>query len=362
MTNYIDPPRKLLYHIDRLAAIQAGQHPAPVNVEIDLTNRCNLGCRDCHFAHTHTRGPLAGSRKPDGMGEVGDRMDTQLAQRMLQQLKEAGVRSITWTGGGEPTTHADFDLILQYADSLLLDQGIYTNGTMIGAERAEMLKRCCRWVYVSLDAADAESYKAYKQTDGFARAITGIKNLVAAEDRSEDGTQATIGVGFLLHEKNWFDGRAMIDLGDELKVDYIQFRPAIQFDLARPSKAPMDRTWLKAAIQWLEGVQGERGVEVDLERFNLYRKWSGHGYPTCYWTQLQTVITPNGKVWSCVNRRGFNEDLLGDLAVEPFAEIWQRSHAHRVTDRCRVMCRGHIANRSLHEMMDDDNSPHWRFI
>jgi MoaA/NifB/PqqE/SkfB family radical SAM enzyme len=355
MNAYIDPPRKLLYHIDRIAAIQVGQHPAPVNVEIDLSNRCNLGCRDCHFAHTHTRGPLAGSPRPGYMGDVGDRMDTELAIRIIDQLKTAGVRSITWTGGGEPTTHPDFDRILLYAHDLGMDQGLYTNGTMILPERALHLKQACRWVYVSLDACDRDSYEAYKGSYAYDRAISGIRNLVAAPGG------ATIGLGFLLHEKNWFNGRDMITLGDELGVDYVQFRPAIQFEMAHPSRGPMDRTWLKACIQWLESVKGERGVEVDRERFELYRKWSGHGYPTCYWTQLQTVITPNGKVWTCVNRRGFEGDEIGDLTQEPFETIWERSASHPVDERCRVMCRGHIANRALREILEGNDS-HWRFV
>lgn len=48
MKAYIDPPGKLYANLDRVAEIQKGGTPAPVNVEIDLSNRCSLGCSWCH--------------------------------------------------------------------------------------------------------------------------------------------------------------------------------------------------------------------------------------------------------------------------------------------------------------------------
>ena len=55
---YIEPKLKLFAHLDRLAALQRGENPPPVNVEMDLSNRCSLGCEYCHFAYTHTKGPV----------------------------------------------------------------------------------------------------------------------------------------------------------------------------------------------------------------------------------------------------------------------------------------------------------------
>jgi hypothetical protein len=54
VNGYIDPRGKLFGHMDRLAEIRTGKRPPPVNVEVDVSNRCNLGCRGCHFAHLHS--------------------------------------------------------------------------------------------------------------------------------------------------------------------------------------------------------------------------------------------------------------------------------------------------------------------
>jgi radical SAM protein with 4Fe4S-binding SPASM domain len=92
-------------------------------------------------------------------------------------------------------------------------------------------------------------------------------------------------------------------------------------------------------------------VEVDIDRFIAYGNWVRHGYQTCWWSKLQTVITPNGKVWACVNKREFPEAELGDLNNESFADIWARVPVQKVNDRCRVFCRGHIPNQMLSEIM-----------
>ena len=353
MTNYIDPQGKLMMHVDRVAEVKAGGKPAPINVEIDLSNRCNLGCRGCHFAYTHTRGPLAaGKPVADGVSGGGDLIDTGMILAALEEMYEFGVRSVTWAGGGEPTLHPDFDEII---DACPLPQGIYTNGTLVDEARAELLKTRMEWVYVSLDRHNRESYKQYKQADAFKKAIAGIEALVAAPGK------ATVGVGYLLSRENIDDLDAMVRTRRVLGVDYIQFRPEVRYNLASPQELAEETDWISNAVALLEQVRGFRGVVVDVDRFKMYQNWLIHPYKTCYWTQFQTVITPDGSLWDCCNRRGFAESKLGNLHDEPFSAIWQRSHAVTVNKRCRLLCRGHLANLALDRMMSDPRG-HENFV
>ena len=340
--NFIDPRSKLLHHPHRLSMLKAGLVPPPINVEIDLTNRCSLGCESCHFAYTHTRGPLAGkSGKPDNWQSGGDVMETKLARKILTDLASAGVLSVTWTGGGEPTLHPDFDLI---TSANPLEQGVYTHGGHISEERAAMMKQCFTWVYVSLDCPDRESYRAYKGVDGFERAINGVTNLVGADGK------ATIGLGFLLGRENWRKIPEMIALGNQLGVDYVQFRPMIQYTQAEPDKPAEDTGWLSDCIAALEWSLAPN-VICDIDRFRMYRDWQGHGYETCYYSGLSTVITPNGSVWTCVNKREHAGDYMGSLQDESFSNIWGRRKLAHVNGDCRVLCRGHLANLTAGEVM-----------
>ena len=67
---------------------------------------------------------------------------------------------------------------------------------------------------------------------------------------------------------------------------------------------------------------------------------------------MQTVITPNGKLWTCVNKRERSDALLGDLSCESFAQVWDRvGMPCAVNDTCRIMCRGHVANLTLEHVL-----------
>ncbi|HEY5989585.1 MAG TPA: radical SAM/SPASM domain-containing protein [Streptosporangiaceae bacterium] len=355
MVSYIDPRVKLFGHLDKLAALKAGQRPAPVNVEIDLTNRCSLGCQWCHFAYTHTRGPWAGrAEKPAGAVSGGDVMEFETAVHILEQLEAAGVRSVTWTGGGEPTLHPRIHDVLTAAAGLGLDQGLYTHGGHLTPFLAMLARKVCTWVYVSLDCTDAESYRREKGVDGFERACAGVRNLVRA------GGQATVGVGFLLHAGNWGRADEMLALGRALGADYVQFRPAVAYRQDAPGEIAEDTAWVDDCIDLLYGRQAP-DVICDIDRFQMYRDWDGHGYATCWWAGLQTVITPNGKMWRCVNTREHAGALLGDLTRESFADIWQRAGPCPVGPGCRVLCRGHVANVALDEILRADR-PHANFI
>jgi MoaA/NifB/PqqE/SkfB family radical SAM enzyme len=338
MNNYIDSNRKILEHVDRIGQIKTGGRPAPINVEIDLSNRCNLGCSRCPFAYTHTRGYWSNK---DGSIDTGDLIETDLAEIILDDLRTNGVRSVVFTGGGEPTLHPDFDRIIDYNR---IPAGIYTNGTNITPERAAIMKQSLEWCYVSLNRHTAEEYAEYTHSNVFDKAVNGIHNLVNA-----DGN-ATIGVGFLLSENNYMDVACMIELGHQLKADYIQFRPEIAYDMENPQQATGDLFWIDSLLA-MDDWKNMPDVVIDADRFQMYRDWQGHTYPRCYWTQLQTVITPNGKVWNCLNRRGFKGDELGDLSTERFANVWARSGSKAVDCNCRVMCRGSISNLALDTMM-----------
>lgn len=357
MTEYINPGLKLFGHMDRLHAIQRGERPAPVNVEIDLSNRCSLGCEWCHFAYTHTRGPLAGKRdKPSGAVVGGDLMEWDLAARVLRELSVAGVKSVTFTGGGEPTLHPDFNGIVSVADAAGLEIGLYTHGGHMDMARALLLKERCTWVFVSLDECTPATYKASKGVDRFEAATKGIRLLVEAEGN------ATIGVGFLIHKDNANQVHEMVRLARSLGVDYVQFRPTIHFEQDDPGAlVEADTAWIRRATGMLNAYKHDSFVIADRDRFDMYANWRGHGYSTCNWSALQTVITPNGKVWRCTNKREHPDACLGDLSAESFADVWARSGGPcQVDGACRVLCRGHIANLTLDKVMQE--MPHGNFI
>lgn len=341
---FIDPRAKALRHLDRLVAWERGDRPAPVTVEWDLSNRCSLGCQDCHFAHTHTRGPWAMKSRllPMAFDGTGDLADPRLVVRGLAEMAAAGVRSVVWSGGGEPTLHPAWQVCVREAALCGLEQGMYTLGGHLTAESASCLAQRATFVVVSLDAADAETYAREKGVapSRFQAACHGIVHLV--------GHQAAIGVSFLLHEDNWTKAHDMLTLARTLGATYATFRPTIQTHADRPAQPSGPRTWIADALPLLQALDAEPDVEIDPARFQQYADWQGHGYTACHGIRLNTTITPDGRVWICPNRRGMGGSCLGDLTKESFAAIWARHPGqYTVDDGCRAMCRLHPVNETL---------------
>lgn len=346
---YIDPRGKTLAHLDRIVGWQRATtgkqpwKPAPVTVEWDLSNRCVLGCQDCHFAHTHVKGPWASKPRllPMAYDGTGDLADTRVVGRALDQLSHAGVQGIVWSGGGEPTTHPDWQAIVRLAHQMGFQQGMYTLGGLLTKPSARLLAINTTWVVVSLDAADRETYAAEKgvPVDRFDAACNGVRWL------AETGC-ATIGVSFLLHGGNWFNAPDMLSLARSLGATYTTFRPAIRTSPETPSRTTDDRSWVDAAYLSLLRLNQQADVEVDPSRFLAYRDWKGHGYTDCTGVRLNTTITPDGRVWICPQRRGVT--CLGDLRTESFQELWARHPGSFAVDAgCRVMCRLHPVNETL---------------
>lgn len=345
--SYIDRS-KVFAHLSQLAGWQNGSKPAPVTVEWDLSNRCVLGCQDCHFAHTHTRGPWVGRprRLPMAFEGTGDLADPLLVKRTLFQMRAEGVQAVIWSGGGEPSTHPSLREIVGQAGLLGLQQGMYTLGGLLTPELAEDLGGWLSWVVVSLDADEAEGYSREKGVPAsrFEAACAGIHGLVAAQG-------AVVGVSFLLHGGNWQRAGAMLQRARTLGAGYACFRPAIRTAPDAPGQPLDDRGWITDAWGTLQALAGEPDVEIDPARFAEYRDWAGHGYASCYGIRLTTTITPDGRVWVCPQRRGVQGSALGDLRREDFATIWGRHPGRFAVDEgCRAMCRLHLMNGQLAEI------------
>lgn len=349
---------KALGHVDRLARWKAGEKPAPVTIEWDLSNRCALGCTFCHFAHTHTRGPWVNHdrRLPMAFETPGDLADRDLLRRAIPEVAAAGVEGIIWSGGGDPLTHPNWDEQLGRAHAAGLQQGMYTfGGLIVDNLQARTLAAYCTWIVVSLDAADADTYAADKRVDPsmFRRACDGVNRLMQAGGLH---VGADVGASFLLHAGNVWQAGEMVKLARKLGATYASLRPIIDTHADNPAQ-PLNNTWARdpKVLQYLEQFAADPFVEIDVNRFRQYGEWSGNRhYEVCHGIKLNATITPDGRVWVCPQRRGIEGSCVGDLRTESFTDLWQR-HPGQWTDfsQCRAMCRLHLTNQAVAPVFGD---------
>ena len=104
---------KILAYPEIISDLIKNNPVSPINLEINLTNVCNQKCIWCTYDYLHSN--------------VDSLTDTDV-EKLLSDANKLKIKSITWTGGGEPTTHRGLKKFIAQAASYGIKQGINTNG------------------------------------------------------------------------------------------------------------------------------------------------------------------------------------------------------------------------------------------
>jgi len=331
----IDPTNKILFHLERLQSFLRGEAVYPISVEMDLSDCCNLKCLWCRFSKSHN--PTI--------------MPYWLAEKILKELAEVGVKSIVYSGGGEPLLNPQFKEIADLGHSLGLDQGIYTNGVYVH-KYVETLNQKMKFVYISLDAATRETFLKSKGSDLFDQVLGNISLLCRHKDK------ATIGLGFLVSPGNEHEIGFFTEFLDAFGVDYIQFRPAVTENI--------DKKWLRQVMKALSEYREVHGIFIADYKFNdLLRENGGRTYSKCLGHNFLGGISADGTVWLCLNKRHHKGFDVGNLKVQSFKEVWngerRREAIQKINlDDCMRLCRPHELNKFLNHIVK--GNPHSSFL
>ncbi len=132
-----------------------------LSLEIEFSRRCNYRCPYCYAASDDT----------DYSGELTDGE----IRSAIRQAAELGARKIVILGG-EPLLYPGLEEMIRFIRDLKLGVEIFTNGSLITRERAEMLFRNDCRVVVKFNTFDPEMHDR----------LTGRKNSLATAMRALD--------------------------------------------------------------------------------------------------------------------------------------------------------------------------------
>lgn len=297
--------RKIYYYMDRVRDTIEGRYAPPVTCEIDPSNACPLDCSFCMYANflkTHRH-----------------HLDWSLYLRLIMDLARQGVKSVTFTGGGEPLMHPGFNDMVEAALGVGLEVGLVTNGVLLHkVSRLETFT----FIRVSLDAHNRATYQRVKGSDQFAQVISNI--MMAAEKNR------TVGISYVVCEQNSLDLDKAASLAKKVGAAYIQFKPALlNGRLFTAYRAP----------DGLEVIKTDR-----------YR---GNDTLPCAIAHLVGVVSATGDVYYCCQHRGNKKYNLGNLRKANFTEIWKRRQALKpdIKDcpHCRYMSYARVYEKVTRE-------------
>src|SRR6266568_8946927 len=169
----------LMYEMNQ-KALELG---VPISVHLDVTYRCNERCVHCYLDH-------------DDHGE----MTTAEIKDVLDQLAEAGVFFITFSGG-EVLMRRDFFEIVEYARHLMFNVKIKTNAVMIHEEEARRIRELgVDTIQISVYSHRPEVHDAITKLPGsFVRTIKAIKFM---RDQGLNVTIANVLMTWNVHDSD----------------------------------------------------------------------------------------------------------------------------------------------------------------
>ncbi len=328
---------KILNHLDRVNTWLDGQNPMPITVELDMTNVCNHQCPECVVNYYQLTDENS--------------LSLPIAENIIDQLGEAKVRGLIFTGGGDPLCHPDTPDIVVRAKQRGMNVGFITNGQLLNKESATKLLKNCVWLRVSLDAATPE---IFKKTHGKDAPVfdTIIKNLrMLTQLKAELNTDCTIGVGYLTSKETRGDLVKATLLCKDIGVDYIQFRP---MQIHRGGNFQYDWEDTTNEIeQCLSHKDKTFDVLYSKHKYDMMRRSDyGRDYGKCYGHQFATVISATGDMYICCHLRDYKKYSLGNLKENTFKEIWESEKRKKAYEAinfkdCMPLCRCNTFNQIL---------------
>ena len=311
-------PRRYFETVGARGAVPAAP---PVCLYLEVTNRCNLLCETC-------------PRTFEALEPPAD-MSWDLFTRIVDQVP--GLARAVLHGVGEPMLVRDLPRMIRY----LKARGTYvlfnTNGTLLRPTKfQELIDTGLDELRVSLDAADAATYKAVRGKDFFGRIVRDVGKLTRYQ---ADTGAATPRVSL------WLTGlketvqqlpefvRLAASMGvREVHLQRLVFDEA-GFGMARAESSLFERTRAEeqAAIEAAQTLGAELGVALDASGatepgLSLRRQDDDRPWSTCRRPWSLMYFTAHGRALPCCiapfSARGYDSYTLGDATQQSLREIW----------------------------------------
>ncbi len=345
---------KLTYHLPRLYQWYKGVDIYPIYIEVGLYGGCNHRCIFCAF---------------DFLKYKPESLSLETIKRFIYQTVSKGVKSILYSGEGEPLLHNDIAEIVKFTKNNGIDTALSTNGVKFNQKMSEKILPFLSWVRISLNGGAKENYASIHQTkkDDFETVVNNVKKAVKIKNKNK--LKCTIGVQFLLIPQNYKEIFKLISVLKDSGIDYLVIKPY--------SEHPSTK---KKSIFILENINldklenkinkiSKKQIKIIFRHQTMVKMKEKKPYEHCLGLPFIAHVSADGSVYPCNNFIGNKEFILGNLYSQTFEEIWQSQKRKMIMKRiyekwdvtkCRKACRIDDINCYLWELKHPDG--HVNFI
>lgn len=334
---------KITWFPEKLKSLFKSEVTAPIHIRIKPTNKCVHNCFYCvynpKFSSIHT--------EVDRISEI----PRYKMLEVLSDIKEMGVKAITFSGGGEPLAYPYIEEVLEKVREYEIDYAMITNAQLLSGRKAELL-RDAKWIRVSADYCNPEIFEEIRETPAnkFFEVSENLRNFAKLKN-----PKCVFGINFVVHEKNKDKIYESAKFFKELGLDYVRFSPVWNPDFLKYHEPFKERVieQIKKAKEELEDNQFKvlDTFKKDFEFSNL----SERTYSKCYFMQINPVIAADQIVYFCHNKAYDKSGILGSIKDKSFKEIWFSKEAADKfkTFDCKEGCKHQCSNDPKNILIGD---------
>lgn len=262
--SFYDAASKAVFHRENFTAVLQGrdQDVHPVSAEVVPSLECNFQCPDCTYTQNQSKERSKNSRRF---------MSDETFDKIIKQSKNLGIKSIIFTGGGEPFVHPRTTRYIEQALKEGYEVGVYTNGFNLNDKKISALVGLNpSFIRVSLNGPDALTHSemfGYSNRASrivaektFDKVVQNIENL--GREKLRQGASITIGIGFILGRQNL---HSLDKFANTLRQIYINSKGGVDYAAFRPKVKYFDQGLKSPELQPDADVFRFLGEQIDIE-------------------------------------------------------------------------------------------------
>ncbi|MFH1236020.1 MAG: radical SAM protein [Parcubacteria group bacterium] len=306
---------KISLHQERLRAFLAGEHIAPITIDMALTQKCQMACVFC-FANLQQY-----PSEPVPWQCYSDFLDDCVE---IGHKKGEGVKAISLVSDGESTLNKDFYRFIEKAKKNGIDIACGTNGEALKLDKMPMLADSLTYLRFNLNSASpkANAWIMGTTEEAFHCVVKNIREMVRV--KHERNSKISIGFQMVLMPSYADQIVPLAKFGKTLGVDYFLIKHCSDDEAGRLG---VNYAWYKTPK--VTGIL-KRAEDESTKDYSVQVKWSkiktgrDRQYSKCYGTALHLQMSGSGIVAPCgsfFNKR-YKRFHIGDIAVSRFRDIW----------------------------------------
>jgi radical SAM protein with 4Fe4S-binding SPASM domain len=329
-------PNKVLAHEELLRKFVGGDEIRPVHMRIGIMGACNMRCNFCNF-HSPNEESFY------DLFSYKDKINTELAVRLMGEFAENDGRAVTFCGSGECTIHPGYMEITRAAHAAGLRVGLITNGSRLSRDdMAACVAETHTWVRIGLNAGTEATFNEItRDRNGTFATFVGSPGRLRATAVDQD---FRIGFNYVITMQNYREIREAAKIASDSGAHYVRFEPEFYSALGHDTiESVMDEISEALADAARFGTEEFEVSVPKLDRGPMDQVDDVEGdFEHCHYSRFVTAVGADGHLYPCPQVHLNSRYRIGNVLQDGYLQVleggkraeWEASNPRR-TDLCK---------------------------